>query len=113
VSRGRVGLGRSFFGALLLLVGATLWINLPAVDSAGSIVAPEVRARMLSEGRARVIVQLRLPGGPHVPEGRLSSASLSVQRSDVAGIRAQILARLAKRNYRLLHQYSSVPFVAL
>jgi subtilisin family serine protease len=68
---------------------------------------------MLSEGRARVIVQLRLPGGPHVPEGRLSSAALSVQRSDVAGVRAQILARLAKRNYRLLHQYSSVPFVTL
>ena len=113
MSRGSAGLGRSFFGALLLLVGATLWINLPAVDSAGSIVAPEVRARMLSEGRARVIVQLRLPGGPHVPEGRLSSAALSVQRSDVAGVRAQILARLAKRNYRLLHQYSSVPFVTL
>jgi subtilisin family serine protease len=68
---------------------------------------------MLSEGRVRVIVQLRLPGGPHVPEGRLSSAALSVQRSDVAGVRSQILARLAKRNYRLLHQYSSVPFVTL
>jgi subtilisin family serine protease len=77
------------------------------------MVGPEVRARMLSEGRVRVIVQLRLPGGSHVPEGRLSSAALSVQRSDVAGVRAQILARLAKRNYRLLHQYSSVPFVAL
>jgi hypothetical protein len=102
------GPSRPHSGALLLLVGATLSIDLPPVDSAGSMVAPEVRARILSEGRARVIVQMRLPGGPHVPEGRLSPAALSMQRSGVAGVRAQILARLAKRNYRLLHQYSSV-----
>jgi len=77
------------------------------------MVGSEVRARMLSEGRARVIVHMRLPGGQHVPEGRLSTAALNVQRSDIAGVRAQILARLAKRNYQMLHQYSSVPLVTL
>src|SRR5262249_47504925 len=56
---------------------------------------------------------MRLPSGAPVPEGLLSGAALSVQRSDIAGARGQILSRLAGRTRRVLRQYSSVPLVAL
>ena len=77
------------------------------------MVLPEVRERILREGRVRVIVEMRLPGGAHVPEGLLTGAALSVQRRDIADAQLQILARLAGRTYRVLQQYSSVPLVAL
>jgi subtilisin family serine protease len=61
----------------------------------------------------RVIAEIRLPAGVHVPEGLLTPAGQSVQRRDIAGARLQILARLAGRSHRVLHQYSTVPLVAL
>jgi subtilisin family serine protease len=111
--RSRSPLGLAFLGALLVLLSVPFWIRLPSVDSASSLVLPEVRERVLREGRVRVIAEIRLPGGPHVPEGLLSGAALGVQRRDIAGVRGQILARLAGRTHRVLRQYSSVPLVAL
>jgi len=77
------------------------------------MVSPEVRARLLREGRARVIVEMRLPGGAHVPEGLLTASAVSLQRRDVGNVQRQILARLAGRIHRVLQQYSSVPLMAL
>jgi len=85
----------------------------PSTDSAGNIVLPEVRERARREGRVRVIAEMRLPAGQHVPEGLLSGAALNVQRRDIAGVRGQILARLAGRTHHVLRQYSSVPLIAL
>ncbi|HYT94788.1 MAG TPA: S8 family serine peptidase, partial [Gemmataceae bacterium] len=106
-------LGRAVLAVLLLLFGVALWITLPPADSASSVVLPEVRERVLREGRVRVIAEMRLPGGPHVPEGQLAGPALSAQRSDIAGAQRQILARLAGRSHRVLHQFSTVPLVAL
>jgi subtilisin len=77
------------------------------------MVPPDVRERLLREGRVRVIAEMRLPGGGHLPEGRLTGAALSVQRRDIAETRRQILGRLAGRSHRVLQPYSSVPLVAL
>jgi hypothetical protein len=66
------------------------------------------------DGLARVIVELRLPTGRHVPEGRLANlAARAAQRRDIATARGQLLARLRATSHRVKHQYTSVPLVAL
>src|SRR5262249_30044066 len=103
-----------FLGILALLLGAAaLWISLVAAGSASIIVEPDVHNRMLREGRLRVIVELRLPGGAHVPEGLLTGAGQSAQRRDIASVRRQVLSRLMGRSHSVVQQYSTVPMVAL
>jgi subtilisin family serine protease len=109
----RLPLGRTFLLVLVLLLGGGLRTTLPSAGSADSVVLPEVRERVLREGRARVIAEMRLPGGTHIPEGLLAGGGLTVQRRDMAEARAHILSRLAGRSHRILQQYSSVPLVAL
>jgi hypothetical protein len=111
--RSRSPFGLVCIGLLLLFLSVSFWMSLPSIDSASSIVLPEVRERARREGRIRVIAEMRLPAGRHVPEGLLSGAALSVQRRDIAGVRGQILARLAGRTHQVLRQYASVPLVAL
>jgi Subtilase family len=109
----RAPLVSALLAVLALFLGLALWVTLPPADSAGSVVLPEVRERVLREGQVRVIAEMRLPGGAHVPEGLLTAAGQSVQRRDIADTRLQILARLAGRSHRVLQQYSTVPLVAL
>src|SRR5215468_4254257 len=112
-SRPGFALGLVLFAALILIASVPFWARLPSADSASSVVAPEVRERALREGRIRVIAEVRLPSGQHVPEGMLSGAALSLQRNDIASVRNQVLARLAGRTHRVLRQYGSVPLLAL
>jgi subtilisin family serine protease len=77
------------------------------------MIPPEIRDRALREGRVRVLLELRLSGGRHVPEGELAPAAVAAQRNDIVAARRQVLARLAGRTHRVLHQYDSVPLVAL
>jgi subtilisin len=86
---------------------------LRAGDSSTVQVSPKVRKKLADEGRARILVQIRLPGGGHVPEGRLTHAAASIQRSDIAKTRGYVLAKLKKYNYRIVHQYTYVPLLAL
>src|SRR5438046_225525 len=76
-------------------------------------VSPKVRKRVAGGDRARVLVSLRLPGRGHVPESRLTHAAASLQRSDIALIGGQLMARLRKYNVRIVHRYSYVPLIAL
>jgi subtilisin family serine protease len=105
---------RLFLALTLFVLALLSWIA-PAsrADSASASVSPVVREVLAREGRARVIVQLRLTGRGHVPEGLLARAALAIQRSDIRAAGAQVLARLAPRSYRLLHRYESVPLLAL
>jgi len=86
---------------------------LRAADSSIITVSPKVRKDVASGERARVLVQLRLPGRGHVPEGRLTHAAASLQRADIAKVRGHVLGRLHKYNFRVVHQYDYVPLVAL
>jgi subtilisin len=66
------------------------------------------------DGRVRVIVELRLPAGAHVPEGRAAGpAAIGAQRRAIAEAGARVLARLQGGGPRLLHRYQTVPFLAL
>ena len=66
------------------------------------------------DGRSRVIVELRLTSGPHVPEGRgASPAAIGAQRRAIADAGARVLARLQRGGPRVLHRYQTVPYLAL
>ena len=84
-----------------------------AANSSDVKVSPKARKKIASEGRARVLVQMRLPGRGHVPEGLLTHGTASLQRSDIAMIGGQIMSRMRKYNYRVVHRYSYVPLIAL
>ena len=57
---------------LLLALAFGLGAPLPAAAQQDPAVLDRINARIQSEGRARVIVELRLPAGAHVPESQLS-----------------------------------------
>jgi subtilisin family serine protease len=95
---------------------AGLWVIVrPPEAHAQSVLVPQgVQDGVQRDGVARVIVELRLPSGRLVPEGRLANlAARLAQRQDITTVRAQLLARLQGTGHRVIHQYNSLPFVAL
>jgi subtilisin len=73
----------------------------------------DLRARVQRDGRARVIVELKLPA-PLVPEGALGDAvAVARQRQQIAGRRARLLTRLPAGSRRAARQYDTVPYVVL
>ncbi|HWC01721.1 MAG TPA: S8 family serine peptidase [Methylomirabilota bacterium] len=94
-----------------------LLLGLPgSVGEAGAPdrVPPGVRHRIQTEGTARVLVRLHLPGGGYVAEGRLPDASsVSRQRRDVSTVQAQTTSRLRGRQHSVLRRYRTVPMLAL
>ena len=102
--------------ALLLVALAAAAGHVPmASGQIGPPVAvdPPVRASIQAAGVARVLVELRLPGGPHVAEGHLPPAAVAAQRQAIAGARARVLGRLQGLAHQVLREYSTVPFVLL
>ena len=107
-------------GPSVVLVALVVLALLPALrpapagaESPGALVGQLIRDRVQQEGQARVIVELALPSGAAAPEGDLDDATAGAQRLDIASVRAQLLARLAGSAHRVLHQYETVPLVAL
>ena len=76
-------------------------------------VPPGVRHRVQTEGSARVLVRLHLPGGAYVTEGQLSAAGVSRQRRDVATTQSQLVSRLRGKRHAVLGQFETVPLLAL
>lgn len=70
------------------------------------VIDPEVRTAT-AQGPARVLVELRLPGGASPPTDALA------QSRAVAAAQQVVLARLASAPHRLVRQYTSVPLLAL
>jgi subtilisin family serine protease len=106
-------LGSLVVFALLVGLGS---MALPPETSAapGGLVPQRVEDGVQRDGVARVIVELRLPQGAHVPEGRLANlAARAAQRQGIATTGAQLLTRLQGTNHRVLHRYETIPFVAL
>jgi subtilisin len=87
--------------------------SVPGADSAGVTIPPQIRDRAFRQGRVRLLLEVRLPGGRHVPESELSPPGIVAQRNDIASARRQLLARVARRSHRVLHEYTTVPLVAL
>jgi len=78
------------------------------------LVSPEVKAQIANQGRARVIVELQPGPGAHVPEGQLPTAAhVAAQRANIAFAQSQVLSRLQGRGHALVHQFQTVPYLAL
>ena len=90
-------------------------VGAPGIARADTVlVSPRVTSQVASTGRARVIVELQLPGSVWVPEGDLPTlAAVAFQRAGIAASRAQVLSRLQGLNHTVVHQFDSVPYVAL
>jgi hypothetical protein len=92
----------------LLVAAAGAWCATPPPP----VIDEGVRAAV-RQGSARVIVELRVPGGVK-PEGDLaSSAAVAAQRQAIADAQARLVARLAGTQFSQVRQYRSVPFLAL
>ena len=99
--------------AMLVLALFPSMESLRAGNSSNVQVSHKVRKHVASEGRARVLVQLRLPGHGHIPEGRLTHAAKSLQRKDIKDVGGHLMSRLKKAHYRIVHRYTYVPLIAL
>ena len=74
----------------------------------------QLRDRAARGERVRVIVELNLRSGRHVAEGRLrGGAAVAAQRQAIAESRHRLLASLAQARHRVIHNYQSLPYVAL
>ena len=79
-----------------------------------SRIPPGLRERAERKGTARVIVELRLPSGRHVPEGLLrDDLAIATQRRDFRNVADSVLARLRSRTSHVNRRYESVPYLAL
>jgi hypothetical protein len=98
----------AFWALLTAIVPAPV-----SADPPGVVVSQQVRDQLQRNGKTRVLVELHLPAGAHVPEGDLSRAGVTLQRQDIASAHSQILSRLRSGTHRVLHRYRTVPFIAL
>ena len=77
-------------------------------------VQQQVRDRASRGDRVRVIVELNLQSGGHIAEGRLlGGAAVAAQRRAISESRTRILARLSQANHRVVHNYQSLPYLAV
>ena len=73
--------------------------------------AQGLRERVARAGRVRVIVELNLPAGRHVPESMFSDRdAVMAQRREVARSAERVLARLRSAAHR---RFQTVPYLAL
>jgi hypothetical protein len=76
------------------------------------MVDPAVR-RSVQSGEARVIVELRVPGG-FQPEGRLAGVdAVTAQRHLISEAQTSVLDRLGGTDFVAIRRYQSVPFLVL
>lgn len=66
----------------------------------------------VESGRARIVVELRLPGGFHA-EGGLTQERVQAQREAIAESQTSVLSALAAEDARLVRRPTTVPFLAL
>ena len=102
----------------VLLAAALLAAHSPvgSLTAVAAEPAPVVDAGVrgaVAQGRARVIVELRVPGGVQ-PEGTLAGpGAVAAQRSAIASVQAEVLARLGGTAFFLVRRYASTPHLAL
>ena len=81
-------------------------------SAAAERVPPALRNRAL-QGPIRVIVELDQSGAPQGPEGAMASSAIAARRARIAAAQGQVLGRLRGLSHRVLHQYRTVPYLAL
>lgn len=93
-----------FSAAVLAFIAAT--------RVAADVVVDPAIIEAVGSGRARVLIELRLPTR-FVPEGELAEAAVQAQREAIAAVQRAIVLGLADHDARVARQYETVPFLAL
>src|SRR5438034_8927214 len=103
--------------AILAALASATTLTMFATQSAspGGASAPQipqgVRDRVQRSGSARVIVELSVSTGPHVPEGWLpSGCAVAAQRCASRAAQARLRSKLRSG---VVHQFDTVPYIAL
>jgi hypothetical protein len=105
----RIGFAAMAAAVLVLLSSQTVS---PQAQGRGAQVSRDIRDRAARGERVRVIVELNLVD--HVPEGRLPTANARLgQRQRLNALQGRLLSRLSPAAYRVLHRYSTLPYVAM
>ena len=122
MTRFRAGLRASVLYTIILCVlaacafmaGAPTSLSAQAPPRPGGEGQAPAALRVRAErGRVRVLVELRLPRGGHVPEGLLRAGdALAEQRREIADGADRLVARLAPSDRRVLRRYQRVPYIA-
>lgn len=116
--QGTAGFARIAITALAVSIIATLLAGCASAQSpvgaeGSPVVIPFEVWDSVRVGGARVIVELRVPGGIK-PEAELGDAeSVAVQHRAIAAVQNQVLARLSGTSFALVRRYTTVPFLAL
>ena len=103
------------FAALItaFVLGLSSGTPQPRAAAAGLKIPQSVRDRATRSGRVRVIVELRLPTAL-VAERRLPNGqAIGRQRQMIAARVAQTLGKVPNRARRTLHEFQTIPYVAL
>ena len=106
------------FSAFFAITTLTALSALAQDPNPNAAAAPQIsgalRDRAVRDGSVRVIVELKLPSGRHVPEGQAAGlGAVNAQRGAIAAAATKVLARLQSTTHRVVHRYQSVPYVAL
>ncbi len=85
----------------------------PAPQGAAPRIVAGVRERAQRAGHTRVVVELKLPSAA-LPERALgNAAAVLLQRQQIASAAGRLRSRLPAAGHRVLHQFQTVPYVAL
>ena len=109
-------MNRAWTPAGLALVRALVALaTAPPATAAPSqvTVAQPVRAQIQQQGWTRVVVEVRTPTAPLAPESALAPVAVATQRATILAAQNAVLGRLVGTDHRLVHQYTTVPYVAL
>ena len=103
---------RVLFAAALLAAHSPAGSLTAVADEPAPAIDAGVRSAV-AQGRARVIVELRVPGGVR-PEGTLAGPEpVATQRGAIASVQAEVLARLAGTAFSLVRRYATTPHLTL
>jgi subtilisin len=105
-----------FLSIVSLLVLTLASERVVASDSARAddLVPQRVRDQVATDGRARVIVEVRLAPSPFRPEGELPTlAHIVAQRANLAFAQSQVLSRLQGLSHTVRHRFQTAPYLAL
>jgi subtilisin family serine protease len=111
----RAALDQTIRRATLAAAVLVLMFHWPASVPVGraqelALVPQEMMQRARTQGLVRVIVELNVATQP---EGVLAFSSQTLQRQAIAAVQNQLLAPLPVPTYRLMRQYTTIPFLAL
>jgi subtilisin family serine protease len=101
--------------SLLSVLALASWrvVGPGAARADDTVVSPALKAQVASTGRARVIVEVRLPT-PFVPEENLPGrAYVVMQRASLQQAQSRVLSRLQGLGHTFLHSFETVPYLVL